>query len=185
MEIKEKIIVVVTTVTMLAVFIGFQPTVQQAAQTETVEDALKDASFVCNKLEEVTVTLRGANDLWAEAFKKSILRMPYIQPELYSMTYVLEVDFPDWDNELRATHLPEVKVASDGDVTLLRTQEFGRSSRQNSGDMHSQLKRSVADGSGACFDQQWLPSGVHDRKGCVLAIDYSLFVLAATINSCL
>ena len=43
------------------------------------------------------------------------------------MTYVLEVDFPDWDNELRATHLPEVKVASDGDVTLLRTQEFGRS----------------------------------------------------------
>ena len=134
MEIKEKIgrvIVVVTTVTMLAMFIGFQPTVQQAAQTETVEDALKDASFVCNKLEEVTVTLRGANDLWAEAFKKSILRMPYIQPELYSMTYVIEVDFPGWDNELRATHLPEVKVVG-GSVTLLRTQEFGRSCRQNS-----------------------------------------------------
>ena len=129
---KVTVVVTAATMFMLAIFIGFQPTVQQAAQTETVEDALKDASFVCNKLEEVTVTLRGANDLWAEAFKKSILRMPYIQPELYSMTYVLEVDFPDWDNELRATHLPEVKVASDGDVTLLRTQEFGRSSRQNS-----------------------------------------------------
>lgn len=135
MEIKEKIgrvIVVVTTVTMLAMFIGFQPTVQQAAQTEVVEDALKDASFVCGKLNEVELTLRGANDLWAIAFKKSLLRMPYIRPELYSMTYVIEVDFPDWDNELRATHLPEVKVVGDGSVTLLRTQEFGRSSRQNS-----------------------------------------------------
>ena len=50
MEIKEKIGRVIVVVTMLAVFIGFQPTVQQAAQTETVEDALKDASFVCNKL---------------------------------------------------------------------------------------------------------------------------------------
>lgn len=128
-----KITVVVTTVTMLALamFIGFQPTVQQAAQTG-VEDALKEASFVCGKLKEVELTLRGANDLWAIAFKKSLLRMPYIRPELYSMTYVIEVDFPGWDNELRATHLPEVKVVGDGSVTLLRTQEFGRSSRQNS-----------------------------------------------------
>lgn len=129
---KVTVVVTAATMIMLAIFIGFQPTVPQAAQTEVVEDALKDASFVCGKLNEVELTLRGANDLWAIAFKKSLLRMPYIRPELYSMTYVIEVDFPGWDNELRATHLPEVKVASDGDMTLLRTQEFGRSSRQNS-----------------------------------------------------
>ena len=39
-------------------------------------DALKEESYVCHKLEEVTVELIGAQDLWAEAFQRSLLRIP-------------------------------------------------------------------------------------------------------------
>lgn len=100
-------------------------------------DALKEESYVCHKLEEVNVELVGAKNLWDEVFQKSLLRIPYgyEEPEVYSMTYVLKVSFPSWDNELRFVHLPQITVVSDGEerkVFMLRQQEFGRSCRENS-----------------------------------------------------
>lgn len=136
-EAKNLTLVITTVVMIVMATFCVQGHYTQPVAAETV-DALKEESYVCQKLDEVTVELIGAQDLWAEAFQRSLLRIPYgyEKPEVYSMTYVLKVSFPSWDNELRSVHLPNVSVIGDGteraSVAVLRQQEFGRSCRENS-----------------------------------------------------
>lgn len=136
-ETKNLTLVITTVVMIVMATFCVQGHYTQPVAAETV-DALKEESYVCQKLDEVTVELIGAQDLWAEAFQRSLLRIPYgyEEPEVYSMTYVLKVSFPSWDNELRSVHLPNVSVIGDGteraSVAVLRQQEFGRSCRENS-----------------------------------------------------
>lgn len=134
-EAKNWALVITTVVMIVMATFCVQGHYTQPVAAETV-DALKEESYVCQKLDEVTVELIGAQDLWAEAFQRSLLRIPYgyENPEVYSMTYVLKVSFPYWDNELRSVHLPNVSVIGDGTASfaVLRQQEFGRSCRENS-----------------------------------------------------
>lgn len=136
----KKFTVVITTIVMIvmAAFCARGHYTQPVAAEVEIVDALKDESYVCWRLSEVQVELIGAQNLWDEVFQKSLLRIPYgyEEPEIYSLTYVLKVSFPSWDNELRSVHLPQITVVSDGmedrEVFTLRQQEFGRSCREHS-----------------------------------------------------
>ena len=88
---------------------------------------LTDDSFRSNP----ELSLLAAQDIWEEASERSVadaellsktdvlpvLTPPTIENE-YSITYIIEVDFSMWDNELRSVHMPDVSVVSDGQVDL-------------------------------------------------------------------
>lgn len=105
------------------------PELPQKAAEETVTNGLENPAYVNQKLAEVKVSLLAAQDIWEEASERSVadaellsktdvlpvLTPPTIENE-YSITYIIEVDFSMWDNELRSVHMPDVSVVSDGQV---------------------------------------------------------------------
>ena len=105
------------------------PELPQKAAEGTVTNDLENPAYVNQKLAEVKVSLLAAQDIWEEASERSVadaellsktdvlpvLTPPTIENE-YSITYIIEVDFSMWDNELRSVHMPDVSVVSDGQV---------------------------------------------------------------------
>ena len=102
------------------------PELPQKAAEGTVTNSLENPAYVNQRLAEVKVSLLAAQDIWEEASERSVadaellsktavLTPPTIENE-YSITYIIEVDFSMWDNELRSVHMPDVSVVSDGQV---------------------------------------------------------------------
>lgn len=104
---------------------------------------LNNPAYVNQKLDEVELNLLAARDIWdgdratvihrkekktEQLIETTNTLLVTLPTAVYSMTYIIEVDYPSWSDDFKTVHFPEVTLVGDGqqELTITNKEIYGR-----------------------------------------------------------